>query len=266
MDLIVVTAIGVIALGLLLGAVQKVRQSAHRAGAVNQLRQISVGLHQSISAANGKLPTIRGTFRYRTQSEPLFHQLHGLSQSPPNGFVPLYQSLTDPSRTFDPPPPRGVSSFAANVEVFEQSLRAEAVADGMSNTVALCERYARCGNIDVEWGFMMHHCFDGRTNLRIPCVSMTIQGSRRATFADPSWGDVRPVLRAGGTDGSVPGKTFQILPAPDECDTTVVQASSHGGLMAAMLDGSVRTVGGSVSSSVFWSAVTPSGGEAVAPP
>jgi hypothetical protein len=35
-------------------------------------------------------------------------------------------------------------------------------------------------------------------------------------------------------------------------------------MLAAMMDGSVRTIAGSVSPSSFWSAVTPSGGEATA--
>ena len=49
------------------------------------------------------------------------------------------------------------------------------------------------------------------------------------------------------------------LPAPGWCDPSLAQ-TPHRGMLAAMGDGSVRTISASVDVSVYWGAVTPAGG------
>ena len=78
--------------------------------------------------------------------------------------------------------------------------------------------------------------------------------------------DVHPVAasRDGqpATVGSLP-LTFQVRPALSECDPRIPQSSLPGGILAGMLDGSVRFLHPNVAPEVFWGSVTPAGGEAV---
>ncbi|HEY2783511.1 MAG TPA: H-X9-DG-CTERM domain-containing protein [Fimbriiglobus sp.] len=67
------------------------------------------------------------------------------------------------------------------------------------------------------------------------------------------------------THGSIPGVTFQVRPLPsaENCDPSLAQTPHVGGMLAAMADGSVRTVRPSVTPEVYWAAVTPAGGEVI---
>lgn len=48
---------------------------------------------------------------------------------------------------------------------------------------------------------------------------------------------------------------------PGECDPAVPQGTTSGGLVAAYVDGSVRTLRAGMSEAAFWGAVTPASGE-----
>ena len=67
----------------------------------------------------------------------------------------------------------------------------------------------------------------------------------------------------GKTVPSVPGLTFQVRPTPREADGYTPQTPFAAGLPILLFDGSVRTVSPGIDPSVFWSLVTPAGGEVV---
>lgn len=151
---------------------------------------------------------------------------------------------------------RGNCSYGVNMEVFGGLPHLERTfQDGTSQTMVLGEHYARCS---------MQYVF----NFNVSCVTQPgrIGGLftfwRRATFSDRPLGDVHPVRQGDETVGSVPGAPFQVRPRFGECDPYRLQGLHSGGILAGFMDGSVRWMAESIRPQVFWSPVTPAGGEA----
>jgi prepilin-type N-terminal cleavage/methylation domain-containing protein len=170
-ELLVVIAIIAILIGLLLPAVQKVREAAARLQSSNNLKQLGLALH-NFNSAHEVVPPMFGTVPQGGQSfaggSIFYHLLPFLEQdnlyqlgvdasrSQPVKILraPLDRSYT-PNGTFQLPsaanpnwadpnnPTWGLSSYSANWQVFgDTPVPLARILDGLSNTFVFGEKYA----------------------------------------------------------------------------------------------------------------------------
>jgi hypothetical protein len=130
--------------------------------------------------------------------------------------------------------------------------------DGASNVIAIGDKYfARCAT-DSSIAQTYH-----RYNYPFDPTNNEVYGLRRPTFADVGWHDVMPITDPATriTRPSVPGKTFQITPRPEDVDPHILQATFRAGLTVSMCDGSVRTLSPGIAEFAYWALITPNAGD-----
>jgi len=251
-ELLVVIAIIAILIGLLLPAVQKVREAAARTQSMNNLKQMSLSLH-SCNDAYGRLPSIANYFPTNgtgaTPGPPAPHGtiLYYLLPYLEQGVI--YNSVQNNSwystntviKTFlspsDPTAPasgltngsRGGASYAANYQLFggTDGGLAKIPASfrrGTSQTIVFSERYCICGP-NQQWQHIWGEDGQGPT----------------------------------GNDGDHPAWWVATLPQWNIDPTTangqgVLQSYSAIGITVGLGDGSVRTVSSTVGASTWASA------------
>jgi prepilin-type N-terminal cleavage/methylation domain-containing protein len=260
-ELLVVIAIIAVLVGLLLPAVQKVREAANRAQCSNNLKQINLAT-LNCNTTYGELPPALGSYPHTTSNgtqTPFVWILPNMEQQALAAVVPGLQvsatalagvtpvkNYVCPSDTTTKSAGATVGlgapgSYAANGLVFGTLSPTGAwsgtggtkiptdIPDGTSNTIFYIEKVAYCGT-----------------------TGGTLWPENGAAFGLT----FVPLIAAGAVPAAVP----QLVVNPASCTSSALATTGHTGVcLAGLGDGSVHSITQSISLSTFQNAMTPSG-------
>jgi prepilin-type N-terminal cleavage/methylation domain-containing protein len=263
-ELLVVIAIIAILIGLLVPAVQKVREAAARTQCSNNLRQLGLATHTMNDSYKyvavggwGQFPNNSGTWNTFH-----YHLLPFIEQDPlyknENGAIPVKTYLCPSDATtgangFPSGYGGAATNYATNNLVFSEwngpyASIPRTFVDGTSNTIMFAEIFGNCTNSGGSW--FAPWFWDGMNNTpQIMRATSGQWGGRPACFSANCKFQIQPVSTANPGPGQV------------ACDPSLAQTPHTGGIQVCLGDASVRALSAGVSGATYYFACTPQGGE-----
>jgi prepilin-type processing-associated H-X9-DG protein len=246
-ELLISLALLILLLGLLLPAVQRVREAAARTSCANNLHQIVLATHNCNSTFNklppciGAFPAGKGEGTFHFYLLPYLEQDNVYAKADGGGGVysvwnnGTYAALIKPyvcpsdssaGKQFLYDDWLATTNYGANFFAFglAGAKIPATFTDGLSNTIAFAERRQICNQTPCAWAY------SGETEWA-------------PMFAYSSHAK------------------FQVDPAPAQCNPALAQTIHRGGVNVGMADGSVRLINNSISPQTWYAACTPNGGE-----
>jgi prepilin-type N-terminal cleavage/methylation domain-containing protein len=290
-ELLVVIAIIAILIGLLLPAVQKVREAAARSTCSNNLKQIGTAVHNYASANQDRLPpgwannngTQYGSLHFYLlpfMEQTSVYQLAGNnSWNQNNTLIKPYICPSDATvwQSYQ----TGGTNYAWNVWVFQGGLGwgsgqdakntiITGMTDGTSNTVMFGERYRLCqpssgGHTDPVWA--AHPWSTPNGPWAVAAFGYTSWSNNSGIGGIPNGnGNLNGYYPDYYTHGQGPGGNipFQTSPNPTNCNWYALQSPHTGVMLTGLGDGSVRNVSPSISINTWVYACVPNDGNPLA--
>jgi len=288
-ELLVVIAIIAILIGLLLPAVQKVREAAARSACQNNLAQIGKALHNYASANESKMPPMS---RYDgSKTGPNFFDDQGQRENLWVAILPYIErtDLYNMSYLHSPRNPsidNSSGNYTANNSFASKTVKTYLCpSDPTQQPIQQWTDGWVVGNYVANHD-AFHNPTDGGWMSNWDSGGNSYQASLSATYIDGTsntigvteayahcqgagtlWAHetVTPDWHAMFNDWNAHGAAskFQVQPTAAQCNRFLPQMIHSGGIQVLMMDGSVRSVSPGVQPANWAAALTPQGGETI---